>query len=156
MLGHEVSHVANGDMVTLTLIQGVVNTFVIFLSRIVGYFVDRVVLKNERGQGVGFFVATMVAQLLLGILASIIVAWFSRRREYRADAGGASLAGRAKMIAALQRLKQAHEPAALPESLQAFGISGGGGWHVLFMSHPPLDARIEALRAAKSANPGLR
>ncbi len=158
VLGHEVSHVANGDMVTLTLIQGVVNTFVIFLSRIVGYFVDRVVLKNDRGHGIGFFVASMIAQVLLGILASIIVAWFSRRREFRADAGGAALAGRDKMIGALQRLKQAHEPAALPDGLQAFGISGGpgGGFKALFMSHPPLDDRIEALRAAKTANPGLR
>jgi heat shock protein HtpX len=158
VLGHEVSHVANGDMVTLTLIQGVVNTFVIFVSRVVGYFVDRVVLKNDRGHGVGFFVASMIAQVLLGILASIIVAWFSRRREFRADAGGAALAGRDKMIAALQRLKQAHEPAALPDSLQAFGISGGpgAGLKALFISHPPLDDRIEALRAAKAANPGLR
>jgi heat shock protein HtpX len=158
VLGHEVSHVANGDMVTLTLIQGVVNTFVIFLSRIVGYFVDRVVLKNDRGHGVGFFVASMITQVLLGILASIIVAWFSRRREFRADAGGAALAGRDKMIGALQRLKQAHEPPALPDGLQAFGISGGpgGGFRALFMSHPPLDERIEALRAAKAANPGLR
>ena len=158
VLGHEVSHVANGDMVTLTLIQGVVNTFVIFLSRIVGYFVDRVVLKNDRGHGIGFFVASMIAQVLLGILASIIVAWFSRRREFRADAGGAALAGRDKMIGALQRLKQAHEPAALPDGLQAFGISGGpgGGFKALFMSHPPLDDRIAALRAAKTANPGLR
>jgi len=158
VLGHEVSHVANGDMVTLTLIQGVINTFVIFLSRVVGYFVDRVILKNERGQGIGFFVATMVTQVLLGILGSMIVMWFSRQREFRADAGGASLAGRDKMIGALQRLKQAHEPAVLPDSMKAFGISGGdvGGLKRLFMSHPPLDERIEALRAAQVANPGLR
>lgn len=158
VLAHEVSHVANGDMVTLTLIQGVVNTFVIFLSRVVGYFVDRVVLKNERGHGIGFFVTTMVTEILLGILASIIVMWFSRQREFRADAGGATLAGRDKMIGALQRLKLAHEPVALPDGMKSFGIAGGGGGGLkrLFMSHPPLDERIEALRAAKAANPGLR
>lgn len=150
VLGHEVSHVANGDMVTLTLIQGVVNTFVIFLSRVVGYVVDRVILKNERGHGIGFFVTTMVAEIVLGLLASIIVSWFSRQREYRADAGGASLAGRNKMIAALQRLKQAHEPTSLPDGMQAFGISGGvpSGLKALLMSHPPLDQRIAALQAA--------
>ncbi|MEO8040631.1 MAG: protease HtpX, partial [Betaproteobacteria bacterium] len=124
VLAHEITHVSNGDMVTLTLIQGVVNTFVIFLSRIAGYFVDRVILKNDRGHGIGFFVTTMVAQLLLGILASAIVMWFSRLREFRADAGGASLAGRDKMIGALQRLKLGHEPHALPDSMQAFGIAG--------------------------------
>jgi len=158
VLAHEITHVANGDMVTLTLIQGVVNTFVIFLSRIVGYFVDRVILKNERGQGIGFFVTTIVTEILLGVLASIIVMWFSRQREFRADAGGASLAGRDKMIGALQRLKMAHEPPVLPDSLQAFGIAGGGGggFKRLFMSHPPLDERIERLRAARAANPGLR
>ncbi|MBM4196775.1 MAG: protease HtpX [Gammaproteobacteria bacterium] len=149
VLGHEVSHVANGDMVTLTLIQGVVNTFVIFLSRVVGYFVDRVILRSERGNGIGFFVTVMVAQVLLGVLASMIVAWFSRQREFRADSGGASLAGRDGMIGALQRLKTAHEPAALPESLQAFGISGGGRMMRLLMSHPPLDERIAALRNAQ-------
>jgi len=150
VLGHEVSHVANGDMVTLTLIQGVVNTFVIFLSRVVGYVVDRVILKNERGHGIGFFVTTMVAEIILGLLASVIVSWFSRQREYRADAGGASLAGRQKMIAALQRLKQAHEPTSLPDGMQAFGISGGvpAGLKALLMSHPPLDQRIAALQAA--------
>lgn len=150
VLGHEVSHVANGDMVTLTLIQGVVNTFVIFLSRVVGYMVDRVILKNERGHGIGFFVTTMVAEIVLGLLASVIVSWFSRQREYRADAGGASLAGRQKMIAALQRLKQAHEPTSLPDGMQAFGISGGvpAGLKALLMSHPPLDQRIAALQAA--------
>ncbi|MGE0557289.1 MAG: protease HtpX [Burkholderiales bacterium] len=150
VLGHEVSHVANGDMVTLTLIQGVVNTFVIFLSRVVGFFVDRVLLKNERGQGPGFWIATIVAELLLGILASMVVAWFSRHREFRADAGGAELAGRQKMIAALERLKMNHEQSALPAQISAFGISGGGGLMRLFMSHPPLDERIEALRAAQS------
>jgi heat shock protein HtpX len=150
VLGHEVSHVANGDMVTLTLVQGVVNTFVLFLSRVVGFFVDRVLLKNERGQGPGFFIATMVAQLVLGVLASMVVAWFSRQREFRADAGGAELAGRQKMIAALERLKMNHEQTALPAQMSAFGISGGGGLSALFMSHPPLDVRIAALRAAQS------
>ncbi len=157
VLGHEISHVANGDMVTLTLIQGVVNTFVIFLSRVVGYVVDRVILKNDgRNTGIGFFVATMVTEVLLGIVASMIVAWFSRRREFRADAGGANLAGRDKMVGALQRLKQAYEPATLPEGLQAFGISGGGhgGLKALFLSHPPLDDRIAALRATAANSAG--
>ena len=150
VLGHEISHVANGDMVTLTLVQGVLNTFVIFLSRVVGYFVDRVLLKNERGQGPGFWIATIVAQLVLGVLASMIVAWFSRQREFRADAGGADLAGRQKMIAALERLKMNHEQSSLPSQMAAFGIAGGGGLKALFMSHPPLDVRISALRAAQS------
>jgi len=149
VLGHEISHVANGDMVTLTLVQGVLNTFVIFLSRVIGFFVDRVLLKNERGQGPGFWIATIVAQLLLGVLASMVVAWVSRQREFRADAGGAELAGREKMIAALERLKSNHGESALPVQMSAFGISGGGGGLMaLFMSHPPLDVRIEALRAA--------
>lgn len=148
VLGHEISHVANGDMVTLTLIQGVVNTFVIFISRVIGYIVDRVLLKNEKGEGMGFFVATMVAEVVLGVLASMVVAWFSRQREFRADAGGASLAGREKMIAALERLKVNHEQTALPSSISAFGISGGSAMMKLFMSHPPLDERIAALRAA--------
>jgi heat shock protein HtpX len=153
VLAHEVSHVANGDMVTLSLIQGVVNTFVIFLSRVVGYAVDRVLLKNERGHGVGFWVTTMVAEVVLGLLASIIVMWFSRHREYRADAGGASLAGRAKMIAALERLQRAQAPSTLPDAIQAFGISGGApdGLKALLMSHPPLEKRIEALRAAATS-----
>ncbi len=150
VLGHEISHVANGDMVTLTLVQGVLNTFVLFLSRIVGFFVDRVLLRNERGQGPGFFIATMVAQVVLGVLASMVVAWFSRQREFRADAGGAELAGRQKMIAALERLKMNHEQSALPAQISAFGISGGGAMMALFMSHPPLDVRIAALRAAQS------
>ncbi len=150
VLGHEISHVANGDMVTLTLVQGVVNTFVIFFSRVIGFFVDRVLLKNERGQGIGFFVATFVAQMVLGVLASMVVAWVSRQREFRADAGGAELAGRQKMIAALERLKMNHEQTALPAQMSAFGISGGGGMMALFMSHPPLDVRIAALRAAQS------
>jgi heat shock protein HtpX len=148
VLAHEISHVANGDMVTLALIQGVVNTFVIFLSRVIGHFVDRVVFKTERENGPAFMIVTLIAQLVLGILASMIVMWFSRQREFRADAGGAQLAGRNKMIAALERLKQWHEPAQLPERLAAFGISGGKGSVMnLFMSHPPLDVRIGALRA---------
>lgn len=151
VLGHEISHVANGDMVTLTLIQGVVNTFVIFLSRIIGNLVDKAVFKTERGHGPAFWITSIVAELVLGVLASIVVMWFSRRREFRADAGGAALAGREKMIAALQRLKQAHEAPALPDQIRAFGISGGQGWGLkkLFMTHPPLDERIEALRAAR-------
>lgn len=149
VLGHEISHVANGDMVTLGLIQGVVNTFVIFFSKLFGFFVDRVLLKNERGYGMGAFAAEMVAQLVLGILASMIVMWFSRQREFRADAGGASLAGRQSMIAALERLKANHEQTALPEKIAAFGISGGRGFSRLFMTHPPLDERIEALRSGR-------
>jgi len=151
VLGHEITHVSNGDMVTLALIQGVLNTFVIVLSRVVGYFVDRVILKNERGAGIGFFVSSMVAQIVLGILASMIVMWFSRQREFRADAGGAKLAGRDKMIAALNRLKAMHEPAQLPDQMAAFGISGSpaGGFKRLFMSHPPLDERIAALKQAR-------
>jgi heat shock protein HtpX len=148
VLGHEISHVANGDMVTLSLIQGVVNTFVIFISRVVGHFVDRVILKNEEGHGLGFFVTTIVAQIVFGILASVIVMWFSRQREFRADAGGARLAGRGSMIAALEKLKRsAQEP--LPDQMSAFGISGkpsGHGLKVLFMTHPPLEDRIEALK----------
>ena len=150
VLGHEMSHVANGDMVTLTLIQGVVNTFVIFISRVVGHFVDRVILKNEEGHGIGFFITTIVAQIVFGILASVIVLWFSRQREYRADVGGAHLAGREKMISALEKLKKGiQEP--LPEQMSAFGINGKPvthGWKVLFMSHPPLEDRIAALRGA--------
>ena len=148
VLGHEISHVANGDMITLTLIQGVVNTFVIFFSRIIGYVVDRMILKNERGEGPAFFIVSMIAQLVLGVLANMIVMWFSRHREFHADTGGANLAGRQKMIAALERLKLNHEQAALPQSVAAFGISGGGAFSKLFMTHPPLDERIEALRRA--------
>jgi heat shock protein HtpX len=150
VLAHEVSHVANGDMITLALIQGVVNTFVIFLSRVIGQFVDRAILKNEGGHGIGFWVTTIIAELVLGVLASIIVMWFSRQREYRADAGGAELAGRESMIAALERLKSGVEQPHLPDQLAAFGISGGigSGLRSLFMSHPPLDERIAALRAA--------
>jgi heat shock protein HtpX len=151
VLGHEVTHVANGDMVTLTLIQGVLNTFVIFLSRVVGFIVDRVVFKVERGQGPAFYITVIVAQIVLGILASIVVMWFSRWREFRADAGGATLAGRGKMIAALERLKLNQEQSRLPAQISAFGISGGGGFTRLFMSHPPLDERIAALRDAGRA-----
>jgi heat shock protein HtpX len=148
VLGHEISHVANGDMVTLSLLQGVVNTFVYFLSRVVGVLVDRVVFKVERGHGPGYLVTVIVAQLVLGILSSAIVMWFSRRREFRADRGGAELAGRDRMIAALERLRAGAQPAQLPDQLAAFGISGGGrsGLARLFMSHPPLEERIEALR----------
>lgn len=151
VLGHEITHVSNGDMVTLALIQGVLNTFIIVLSRIVGYVVDRVILKNDRdSMGIGFFVSSIAAQILLGVLASIIVMWFSRKREFRADAGGARLAGRDKMIAALERLKAVQEPAPLPDQMAAFGISGkrDSGFMRLFMSHPPLDERIAALKQA--------
>ena len=146
VLAHEISHVANGDMVTLTLVQGVVNTFVIFLSRIVGHIVDRVVLKNDRGYGIGYFVSVIVAQLVLGILASIIVMWVSRQREFRADAGSARLNGKQPMIKALARLERGG-PAQLPESMEAFGISGrhASGLQRLFMSHPPIPERIAAL-----------
>ena len=148
VLAHEVSHVANGDMVTLALIQGVVNTFVIFASRVVGHIVDRVILKNDRGHGIGFFISSMVAQVVFGILASTIVMYFSRVREFKADAGAAELAGSEKMIAALQRLQSIHQPSRLPEQMAAFGINGGfaDGFKKLFLSHPPLEERIAALR----------
>ena len=148
VLGHEVSHVANGDMVTLTLIQGVVNTFVIVLSRVIGHVVDKVVFKTERGYGPAFYVTSIVAQLVLGILASMIVMWFSRQREFRADAGGAHLAGTGAMVGALERLAAGHS-APLPDQMAAFGISGGmgDGLKRLFMSHPPIEERIAALRA---------
>jgi len=151
VLGHEIGHVANGDMVTLTLIQGVVNTFVIFFARIIGTVVDRAVFRSENGNGIGFFVVTMIAQVVLGIGASMIVMWFSRHREFRADAAGAQLAGRENMIGALERLKVATKmPETMPETLVAFGISSGTrqGLSALFASHPPLDTRIAALRAA--------
>jgi heat shock protein HtpX len=144
VLGHEISHVANGDMVTLALLQGVLNTFVIFLARIVGGIVDR----DRDESGIGFFLTTMVAQIVLGVFASMIVCWYSRRREFRADRGGAGLAGAANMIGALELLQRSHgEP--MPPQMQAFGINTGesGGFTRLFMSHPPLDARIAALRA---------
>ncbi len=150
VLAHEISHVANGDMVTLALIQGVVNTFVIFLSRVVGHLVDRVVFKTERGHGPAFFITSILAQVVIGFLASTIVFWFSRYREYRADAGGARLAGSEKMISALERLKSGVEPE-LPEQMAAFGISGKrlGGMAHLFATHPSLDDRIAALRAGR-------
>jgi heat shock protein HtpX len=151
VLGHEVSHVANGDMVTLTLIQGVMNTFVFFLARVIGFFVDRVLLKNERGAGIGYMITVIVAQIVLGILAGMIVAWFSRKREFRADSGGAHLAGTNSMIGALEALRRVHSPTALPEKMQAFGIRSGPpqGWQKLFMSHPPLEERIAALNSAR-------
>jgi heat shock protein HtpX len=149
VLAHEVSHVANGDMVTLALIQGVVNTFVFFLSRVVGHIIDRLVFKTERGHGPAYWVTTIIAQLVLGILASAIVMWFSRHREYRADAGAAYLEGKHKMISALERLQKSANQTHLPEQLEAFGISGGmaTGLKRLFMSHPPLSERIEVLRS---------
>ena len=151
VLGHEVSHVANGDMITLTLIQGVVNTFVFFFARVIGYLVDQFLFRGENeqrhGPGIGYFVVSILAQIVLGILASTIVFWFSRRREFRADAGGASLAGREGMIRALERLKAQTEPEPLPDQFAAFGVSGkSGGWSRLFMTHPPLEERIAALR----------
>ena len=150
VLAHEVSHVANGDMITLALIQGVVNTFVIFLSRVLGHIVDRVVFKTERGHGPAFWVTTIIAELVIGILASLIVFWFSRRREFRADAGGARLAGRERMIGALERLRTSYGREPLPDQMAAFGISGATrrGLMRLFMTHPPLEERIERLRRA--------
>lgn len=148
VIGHEISHVANGDMVTLALIQGVVNTFVVFLARIIGHFVDRVILKNEEGYGIGYFVTSIVAELMLSILATMIVMWFSRYREFRADAGGAMLTSRHKMANALRALQRVHEPQDLPAGeFAAFGISGkiGEGFTALFRSHPPLEKRIAAL-----------
>ncbi|HEX9818464.1 MAG TPA: protease HtpX [Methylomirabilota bacterium] len=150
VLGHEVSHVANGDMITLALIQGVVNTFVIFLSRVIGHVVDRVVFKTERGHGPAFWITAIVAQLVLGILASLIVFWFSRQREFRADSGGARLAGRERMIGALERLRPSYGREALPDQLAAFGISGATrrGLARLFTTHPPIEERIARLRRA--------
>ncbi|TVR84460.1 MAG: protease HtpX [Saprospirales bacterium] len=153
VMGHEIGHVANGDMVTLTLIQGVVNTFVLFFSRIIGFFVDRVVFKTERGVGPGFWITTIVAQIVLGILATAIVMWFSRKREFKADIAGAQLGSRTGMVAALKRLKiESGVPDQMPESLNAFGISRGKvqGLKSFFMSHPPLDDRIAALENAGS------
>lgn len=153
VLGHEIGHIANGDMITLTLIQGVVNTFVMFFARLIGHFVDRVVLKNERGHGLGYWISTIVAELVLAFLANMIVAWFSRRREYRADVAGASLADRSSMIAALTRLREetlAQVPNQMPDTFKAFGISAGfaTGLAAFFATHPPLEKRIEALRNA--------
>ncbi|MGY0563032.1 MAG: protease HtpX [Paraglaciecola chathamensis] len=144
VLAHEISHVANGDMVTMTLVQGVLNTFVVFLSRVIGHVVDRVVFKVERGHGPAFWIVSIISQVILGILASMIVMWFSRYREFRADAGGASLAGRSNMIAALKRLKQNQDAPPMPEEMAAFAINAGKV-QKLFSSHPPLEKRIEAL-----------
>jgi heat shock protein HtpX len=146
VLAHEVSHIANGDMVTLTLIQGVVNTFVMFFSRIIGNIVDKAVFKTKNGNGPAFFITMIIAEMVLGVLASIIVMWFSRQREFRADEGSANLASSQKMIAALERLKNAHEPSVLPKQMAAFGISSFGGMSQLFASHPSLDDRIAALK----------
>jgi len=150
VLAHEVSHVSNGDMITMGLMQGVVNTFVIFLSRIVGFLVDRIIFKTQRGVGPGYFITSIIAQIVLSILASTIVMWFSRWREFHADAGAAELAGNHKMIAALKRLQTVNDPKDLPGEFSSFGISGGvgGGLKSLFMSHPPLEKRIEALQAS--------
>jgi len=150
VLGHEVAHIANGDMVTLTLIQGVINTFVIFLARVVGYFIDRTIFKNERGVGAGYYITVLVCELVFGILASTIVAWFSRQREYRADAGSAALLGaREPMIKALARLGNV-EAGELPKNFQASGIAGLKSVSALFASHPPIPARIRALQLAQS------
>jgi heat shock protein HtpX len=148
VLAHEVSHVANGDMITLALIQGVVNTFVIVLSRVVGHIVDRVVFKTERGHGPAFYITSFIAQMVFGILASIIVFWFSRKREFSADSGSARIAGKEKMVAALERLRKSANQPHLPDQMAAFGISGniGHGLRRLFMTHPPLEERIEALK----------
>ncbi|MFI3135572.1 MAG: protease HtpX [Methylococcaceae bacterium] len=148
VIGHEMTHVVNGDMVTMALMQGVVNTFVYFFASIIGYVVDRVILQNEREYGVGYYLTQMVAQIALGFLASMLVMWFSRYREFKADAGGAQLVGRWKMISALRALQREHEPQALPGQLAAFGISGGD-INSFFMSHPPLDARIAALQRSR-------
>ena len=151
VLGHEISHVANGDMVTLALIQGVVNTFVIFFSRVIGHLLDRLVFKIEQGHGPGYWIGVIFVQMILSVLASTIVMWFSRRREFKADEGGAYLAGREKMISALRRLQQVSNPQSLPDEMSAFGISGGvpTGFKRLFMSHPPLEERIAALENAQ-------
>jgi heat shock protein HtpX len=148
VVGHEISHVANGDMVTMALMQGVVNTFVYFFATIIGHVVDRVVFKTERGYGPAYYITQMVAQVVLGILASMLVMWFSRYREFKADAGGANLAGREKMIGALRALQRGHEAEDLPGQLAAFGINGGGV-SKLFMSHPPLEERIAALQNSR-------
>ncbi|MCH8261790.1 MAG: protease HtpX [Proteobacteria bacterium] len=150
VLGHEISHISNGDMITMGLLQGVVNTFVVFLSRVIGFFVDRVIFKTRSGMGIGYYITSIIAQVVLSILASTIVMWFSRWREFHADAGAAELAGRQKMIATLKRLQTVSNPQDLPGEFSSFGISGGigGGLKSLFMSHPPLEKRIEALQAS--------
>jgi heat shock protein HtpX len=153
VLGHEISHVANGDMVTLTLIQGVVNTFVIFLARVVGFFIDKAVFRNndDRGPGIGYMITVFVCEILFGILASIIVAWFSRYREFRADAGSAQLLGNPQpMVKALARLGGLEPPESMPGTFKSFGINGGSsGFSALFASHPPIEERIAALRGAR-------
>jgi len=150
VLGHEISHVANGDMVTMGLLQGVLNTFVIFFSRVIGIVVDRVVFRIERGVGPGFWIGSIVAEILLGIVAAMIAAWFSRYREFRADAGGAQLAGRGKMIAALERLKRGQGQSDLPGEIASFGINGKVGLAALLATHPPLELRIERLRTGSA------
>ena len=149
VLGHEITHVSNGDMITLTLIQGVVNTFVIFFSRILGHFIDRVIMKNQQGYGMGYYIGSFIGQILFSLLANIIVSWFSRRREFKADIGGAELAGRSKMINALRRLQQSTNPQPMPDEMAAFGISGAGVVKELFKTHPPLEVRILALEAGR-------
>lgn len=149
VIGHEMAHVANGDMVTMALLQGILNTFVVFLSRVIGFLVDRFVFRVQRGFGPGYYIVSIVAQILLSVLATIVVMWFSRRREFRADAGGAYLAGRDKMISALQRLREVSQPRDLPDTMAAFGISGTrqtSRMRQLFLSHPPLEERIRALQ----------
>ena len=146
VVGHEITHVSNGDMITLTLIQGVVNTFVIFFSRILGHFIDRVIFKNERGFGMGYYIGSIVGQIIFSLLANIIVSWFSRRREFKADAGGAKLAGRTKMINALRALQKGAAPEPLPDEMAAFGINGAG-IKELFSTHPPIEVRIKALES---------
>jgi len=150
VLGHEVAHVANGDMITMALLQGLLNTFVIFLSRLAGFFVDKVILKNQRGLGIGYFITSIIAQIFLSCIATVIALWFSRRREFRADEGGARLAGKQKMINALKKLQQVQSPQDLPGEFAAFGISGSRtGISQLFLSHPPLEQRIETLQRAQ-------
>ena len=149
VLGHEITHVSNGDMITLTLIQGVVNTFVIFFSRILGHFIDRVIMKNQQGYGMGYYIGSFIGQILFSLLANIIVSWFSRRREFKADIGGAELAGRNKMINALRRLQQSTNPQPMPDEMSAFGISGAGVVKELFKTHPPLEVRILALETGR-------
>jgi heat shock protein HtpX len=151
VLAHEVAHVANGDMVTLALVQGVVNTFVVFFARVIGFVVDKMVLREERSYGLGYYATVIVSEIFLGILASMIVAAYSRRREYRADAGAAALVGAEPMMSALATLGRVNEPGELPKAMAAFGIRGGGSWMRLFASHPPIEDRIRALAAAQRA-----
>jgi len=150
VMAHEIGHVANGDMITMALLQGLLNTFVIFLSRLAGFFVDKFIFKNQRGFGIGYFVTSIIAQIFLSCVATVIALWFSRRREFRADEGGARLAGKQKMISALKKLQQVQEPQDLPGEFAAFGISGSrSGISQLFLSHPPLEQRIETLQRAQ-------